>query len=248
MRVLKSFKILFTFLASPRMIWSALTYKVFSITSYNMLHIIKDEGINPQVIIDVGANKGQFAIASAHIFPRCKIFSFEPDPDTYYQLVENASAHKNIVCFQTALGDTSGEIEFNRNRYSLSSSILSMTSEHLQAFPKATEKEIITVPLTTLDALAPQLELTKQALLKLDVQGYEKLVIDGARKTLANIEFVALEASFRPLYEGEMSFSDCVINMRELGFEIITPISHLQDPKTAKILQIDLLFKNMRKG
>ena len=43
-----------------------------------------------------------------------------------------------------------------------------------------------------------------------------KLVIDGARKTLANIEFVALLASFRPLYEGEMSFSDCVINMREL--------------------------------
>ena len=168
MRVLKSFKILFTFLASPRMIWSALTYKVFSITSYNMLHIIKDEGINPQVIIDVGANKGQFAIASAHIFPRCKIFSFEPDPDTYYQLVENASAHKNIVCFQTALGDTSGEIEFNRNRYSLSSSILSMTSEHLQAFPKATEKEIITVPLIPW-MLLPQLELTKQALLKLDV-------------------------------------------------------------------------------
>ena len=242
----KLVKICFDFLLSPSMIWSALTFKVFSITSYKMLHMIRDEGIDPEIIIDVGANKGQFGIAAAVIFPNSTVSSFEPDPETYSELIKNTTTYKNIKCFQTALGAEDGEIEFNRNSYSLSSSILPITEKHLSAFPEATEKEVIKIPLTTLDIISTQFDFTKTVLLKLDVQGYEKIVLEGARDTLKNINFVALEASFKPLYEGEMLFGECLDVMREYGFEIITPIGYLKDPKTGKILQIDLLFKNMR--
>ena len=245
--MLKLLKTLLIFLSSPQMIVTALTFKVFSVTSYKMLHSVKDEKIDPAVIIDVGANKGQFAVSAANIFPNCKVFSFEPDPEVYSKLVKNTASYDTVTCFQTALGNSEGEIEFNRNSYSLSSSILPMTDDHLRAFPKATEKETISVPLTTLDTIANELELTRPVLLKLDVQGYEKLVLEGACSSLESIDFIILEASFRTLYEGEMLFSECLLVMREYGFEVIRPIGYLTDPKTEQILQMDLLFRNKRR-
>ncbi len=244
--MLKRTKIFLELLLSPNMILSALKFKVFSIASYKLIHMIRSEQIDPELIIDVGANKGQFGITAASIFPKSSVYSFEPDPDVFAVLVENTCTYKNIKCFQTALGSEEGEIEFNRNSYSLSSSILPLTEKHLSAFPKAIEKEVIKISLTTLDKISAEFDLTKTVLLKLDVQGYEKMVLEGGRETLKKIDYVVLEASFKPLYEGEMLFSECLAVMQDYGFEIITPIGYLKDPRTEKILQMDLLFRNTR--
>ena len=65
-----------------------------------------------EIIIDVGANKGQFGIAAAVAFPKCAIYSFEPDPKTYSDLLRNARKYKSIECHQTALGAEVGEVGF----------------------------------------------------------------------------------------------------------------------------------------
>jgi len=62
-------------------IYALLTWPKFSLTSYRMLSALKQQGIHPQTIIDVGANVGQFTIASAKLFPKRQIHSFEPLPE-----------------------------------------------------------------------------------------------------------------------------------------------------------------------
>jgi len=62
-------------------IYALLTWPKFSLTSYRMVSALKQQGIHPQTIIDVGANVGQFTIASAKLFPKRQIHSFEPLPE-----------------------------------------------------------------------------------------------------------------------------------------------------------------------
>ena len=89
-----------------------------------MLFALKQQGIKPKTVIDVGANIGQFAIAAAKLFPNIQIHSFEPLPKTVTLLNKQVRKLKNITVYPLALGDNEGEITFNVNADSRSSSIL----------------------------------------------------------------------------------------------------------------------------
>jgi len=67
-------------------------------------------------------------------------------------------------------------------------------------------------------------------------------------KTLQQVDFVILEASFKPMYEGEMLFMDIVRLMEEYGFRFLRPVGWLSHPKTGEILQMDTLFKRQLKN
>ena len=86
-------------------------------------------------------------------------------------------------------------------------------------------------------------------MLKLDVQGYEPQVLEGATETLKRVNYVLLEASFRPLYEGEGVFMEIARVMEGRGFDFLRPVDWLIDPRNGEILQMDALFvKSDRRG
>lgn len=223
-------------------IHALLTWPKFSLTSYRMLSALKRQDINPNTIIDVGANVGQFAIASAKFFPNTSVHSFEPLPDCVTQLQKNVKRLNNIKVYPFALGDSEDEVEFHVNEHSHSSSILPLADSHSKAFPNAQEKETISVKVSTLDDVFSSIELKSPVLLKLDVQGYEAQTLLGGLKTLQRVDYVILEASFKPMYEGEMVFMDIVRLMEEYGFSFLRPVGWLSHPKTGEILQMDALF------
>jgi len=64
----------------------------------------------------------------------------------------------------------------------------------------------------------------------------------GGLKTLQRVDYVILEASFKPMYEGEMLFMNIVRLMEEYGFHFLRPVGWLSHPKTGEILQTDALF------
>jgi FkbM family methyltransferase len=228
-------------------IWRAFfSWPKFSLTSYRMVSSLSLQGIRPRTVIDVGANVGQFAVASAKIFPDVTVHSFEPLPDCVRKLEQNLKRLSRTHVYPIALGDEKGEVTMNVNSHSHSSSILALGDRHRKAFPHAQQVATIKVRLSTLDDELGSAPLDGPVLLKLDVQGYESQVLKGAASLLNRVDHVLLEASFRPMYEGEKTFIEIVQIMDERGFEFLRPVGWLDDPVTQEVLQVDALFAKSR--
>ena len=80
--------------------------------------------------------------------------------------------------------------------------------------------------------------------MKIDVQGYERQVIDGSRVSLKNITVVQIELSLVELYKGAMLYKEVISLMEELGFYMYSIISGFRDPQTGQLLQADGIFVN----
>ena len=230
-------------LLSRRALTALISWPVFSITSYKMVRSLAEQRLAPSAVLDVGANIGQFAVAAAKFFPQAAIFSIEPHPDIFRRLCHNVRKLPKVRTFQDALGDHQGSAALRINSHSHSSSMLPLARQHREAFPKAVETSTAEVHLRTLDSLFAPIDLRPPVLLKLDVQGYEALVLRGGSETLRRISYVILEASFKPMYEGEILFLDLVQLMEEYGFRFSRPVGALQHPVTGEVLQIDALFE-----
>ena len=96
-------------------------------------------------IFDIGANVGQFAKLIHEVLPKAMIYSFEPLEDCYEELKKRMQKVDNFEAFDVALSDTNGELEFHRNEYSPSSSVLPMADLHKQIFPYTAKDTIIKV-------------------------------------------------------------------------------------------------------
>jgi FkbM family methyltransferase len=221
------------------------TWPKFSVTSYLMVSRLAKQNVLPRTVLDVGANVGQFAVAAAKLFPNVQIYSFEPVPDCAERLRTNVSRFKNIVIYPFALGETEGQVPFRVNTHSHSSSALPLARAHREAFPQARETQVIDVKLSTMDKVFASVEFQRPVLLKLDVQGYETQTLRGGVETLKRVDYVVLEASFKPLYEGEPLFMDIVRMMEEWGFRFERPVGWLEAPRSGEILQVDALFVRM---
>lgn len=229
-------------LTTPSAWYALFTWPKFSLTSHRMLSSLTRQGISPRVVIDVGANVGQFAVACTKLCAGAAVHSFEPVPDSVKKLRRNVAKLGNVSVYPIALGGKSGEVIFHVNSHSHSSSILPLGEAHRNAFPWAQETHTIKVPICTLDVAMESIPLDGPVLLKLDVQGYEPQVLEGATQTLKRVDYVLLETSFRPMYVGERTFMEIVRTMEDSGFAFLRPIMWLDDPRSGEILQADALF------
>ncbi len=227
---------------NPREIYALLTWPKFSLTSYRMLSALKLQCLKPKTVIDVGANIGQFAIAAAKLFPDIQIHSFEPQPEAVTLFKKHVRKLKHITVYPLALGDNEGEIAFHVNADNRSSSILPLAEAHRIAFSHAQELKTVPVKISTLDKIFNSITLEPPVLLKLDVQGYEPTTLCGGRETLKRVDYVILETSFKPMYEGEMLFMDIVRLMEQYDFHFQRPVGWLSDQNNGEFLQMDALF------
>ncbi len=235
-------KTILSLIEDPRSVIALFAWPKFSVTSYLMVSGLAKQGILPATVLDIGANVGQFAVASAKLFPNVQVHAFEPIPDCVDRLRKNASSLGNVIVYPLALGESEGEVSFHVNTHSHSSSVLPLAQTHRDAFPKARETRVIKVKLSTLDRVFANVEFRSPVLLKLDVQGYEARTLRGGTETLKRVDYVVLEASFEPMYEGELHFMDLVRMMEEQGFRFKRPLDWLAAPGTGEILQMDALF------
>jgi FkbM family methyltransferase len=163
---------------------------------------------NVKTIFDIGANTGQFASLIHEVLPDAFIYSFEPLEDCYQKLKTKERKIANFRAFNIALGDTDGEIEFHRNEFSASSSILPMADLHKQNYPFTDKEYLSKVKVARLDDIAKDLVIEGDLLIKMDVQGYEDKVIQGGRSLINRAKILLIETSFNPLYLGQPLFRD----------------------------------------
>src|SRR5919199_4404161 len=230
---------LFSLLQHRGSIRALVTWPEFSITSFVMVSELAKQGISPRTVLDVGANVGQFTVAAAKLFPKVQIHDFEPVPECAQTLQKNVAGLGNITVYPFALGDSEGEVAFHINSYSLEkSSVLPLAHGHLQAFPEAQETKEIMVKVSTLDKVFANVEFQEPTLLKLDVQGYEPYILRGGVETLKRLDYVVLETSFKPMYEGEVLFMDIVRIMEDQSFYFTRPLGWFAMPGTGEVLEM----------
>lgn len=196
------------------------------------------------LILDVGANVGQFALELRQCGYADKIVSFEPLTQAHAELLQ-ASAGDALweVYPRCALGDHDGEVEINIAGNSQSSSILPMLESHRSAAPESAYQGKETVPIKTLDYVAGQyLENARAAFLKIDTQGFEWQVLDGAREILPHIKGILVELSLVPLYEGQHLWREVIDRLEAEGFTLWAFKPVFSDRASGRTLQVDGIF------
>lgn len=203
------------------------------------------ESRNLNIVFDVGANSGQYATDLRMAAYSGRIVSFEPLSGPFALLKRNASKDPLWDCRQCALGDSDGSVSINvAGNAGASSSILPMLKAHSDAFPPANYVDTEEVPIHQLDSVASEfLRPTDVAFLKIDVQGFEKNVIAGGKKTIADhVVGMQLELSFVPLYEGAMLIREALDLAYSLGFTLMGLVPGFSDPRDGRMLQADGIF------
>ncbi len=209
---------------------------------YKMLKGIEAMGINPKTVLDIGANKGMFTKCSSFVFPDASFYAFEPLDNCFEELSRLQHSIERLKCYNVAIGNNNTAATIHRSSYDYSSSLLEMDELHKAAFPYSAEEIQDNIQLRMLDSILLSEQLLRPLLMKIDVQGYEKFVLEGAKQTLNVTDAIICEISFRPLYKGQPLFDEVYDVLRASGFRFMGHVGQLQHPQTKEILQIDGLF------
>lgn len=198
------------------------------------------------VVLDVGANIGQFARLIRKAGYSGKIISFEPLSDAHAKLLIAAQYDPLwTIAPRCALGATHGKFQINIAANSESSSILNMLERHSASAPQSSYVGKETVTMTTLDdVLDGEPDLVDAAIaLKLDTQGYEAEVLAGLDKWSDNVEVIMTEMSLVALYQGQAEFLDLFRMIEDRGYRCISIEPGFIDPRTYEVLQVDAIFE-----
>lgn len=198
------------------------------------------------VVLDVGANVGQFALWTRRLGYNGRIVSFEPLAEPYAKLARAALRDPQWETHNVALGDSDGEAEINRSAASTLRSLAEQTDLTRRIFGEARVVSREKILIRRLDSLFDGIcSSSDVVLLKIDTQGFEKRVLDGAAHCLSSIAGARLELSYDALYEGEEGFDGMLARLRTLGFHLVMlePIGF--DPQGPRVLQGDGTFFRM---
>ena len=205
------------------------------------MHLLRSNRID--LVFDVGANFGQYATSLRECGYRGRIVSFEPLTSAFSRLEANAKADPLWEVVNIGLGDRDERATINIAGNSQSSSLLEMLPAHLKSAPVSAYvgKEEITV--SRLDSVFSKYHRPgDRTFLKLDAQGYERKILDGASLSLTDILGIQLEMSIEPLYSNEMPYLEMLGYLAGMGFTLASIEPGFGDPESGRMLQMDGIF------
>lgn len=197
------------------------------------------------VVLDVGANVGQFGDLVLRTGFAGKIVSFEAIPEVHQALARHARRKSDswIVAPCAALGSRRGAITLNVAANTVSSSVLPMLRAHEDAAPQSIYVKEQIVDLERLDEHASRFfPPDAKLIIKIDTQGYEMEVLKGASGLLHQTAGIQVELSLTPLYEGAPSFTDMISFVKHCGYDLFNIVPGFQDERTGRLLQVDGFF------
>src|SRR5947207_651199 len=203
--------------------------------------LLNERGID--LVLDVGANEGQYAETIRRNGYHGRVVSFEPLASAYCELERRASAVPGWETHHFALGDTTGTALLHVAGNSWSSSLLAMAPRHVESAPESAFVAEAQIDVRALDDVATELIGPRDRVwLKIDTQGYEIPVLRGAERTLDRVEVVETELSLVELYEGQVLLGEAISYLTARGFGIWSVEPVFRDPASGELLQVDAIF------
>lgn len=209
------------------------------------MKLMRSYGID--LVLDVGANSGQYGRRLRSLGYGGDIVSFEPMRAAYENLSSLLVNDARWTCLPIGLGDFDGNSVIHVSGNSVSSSILPMLQTHSSHAPASVFVGEEAIGLRQLDSLDAEHAWTRaNSWLKIDVQGYEDKVLAGASSTLPRISAIQLELSLIPLYEGQKTLVPMLEMLADHGFDPVAFEPGFEDKATGEYLQLDGIFRNRR--
>jgi len=213
--------------------------------------------IDPRVphpmVFDVGPHKGESVRFLRDLFPGAMIHSFEPLLASFTELSKlgdsRARAHN------VALSDVDGSIEFFENAISHTNSMFRVNeksrdsifiSERRRAgtsIPPGTFNEPLRVPSQRLQTFCEEHKIDHIDLLKIDVQGAERKVLDGAGPLLQRVDNVVLEIMFFDYYEHQGSFLEIESVLHPVGLRLFSISDISNNPMNGRTDWIEAIYR-----
>lgn len=215
----------------------ALRHGVAASVEHEAIPLRRDFG----TVIDVGANRGQFAVFAARRFPQARLICFEPLPRARAKLQRALGTLDRVRLSEVAVGAANEDREFHVAAADDSSSLLPIGERQREAFPGTRERTTIVVQVRRLDDVLTTADFVGPVLLKIDVQGGELGVLQGAEQILQSIDAVLVEASFVELYTGQPLVDEVWGNLRSSGFSC-RGVWSIGYGVAGECLQADFLF------
>jgi FkbM family methyltransferase len=196
------------------------------------------------LVLDVGANAGQYGGRLRRLGYEGRIVSFEPTRDAYRQLAAASADDAAWTALPLALGDTAETRTIHVSGNSFSSSFMDVLPAHLHAAPASAYVGDETAEVKPLDALFDDLARPgERVFMKIDTQGFEGAVLRGAERSLSRIDTLHIEMALVPLYAGEMPFREMLGFLEGKGYRLVWIEPAFRDPDTQELLQVDGIFR-----
>lgn len=215
--------------------WSALMRGV----APTVEHQVPLAGRDFATVIDVGANKGQFAFFASRAWPNADLYCFEPLPKPRARL--ESLLGSRAVIHPMALGAEPGDAEMHIASRADSSSLLALGELQKSMFGMD-ESGTQRVRIARLDAVLNATQIKRPALLKIDVQGFEYQTLIGAADILHCLDSIYVECSFVELYRDQHLVYDIVALLEKAEF-VETGRFNLQVGEDGMLFQADILFE-----
>jgi len=199
--------------------------------------------LEPDIVLDVGANQGQFVSklrAAGYANP---VISFEPQQKVFVELANRVACDKNWECHRLALGDRAATTAMHVSGFSPSSSLLPIGRLHVEVMPQTAEVGTEAVQVIRLDEWqeAPRLA-GKKLFLKLDVQGYELPALRGMGRLIEQMEGALVELNFRSLFDGQSQYFEVMALLEGAGLHFVGLTGINIHPTVSDFLWADAVF------
>jgi len=188
-------------------------------------------GFSPAGILDVGANRGDFARLCRLRWPSAELICFEPLPERVAELQAWAATTTGVTIMPTLLGERlDPRVPLHHDD----------TASSVLIEPQWSADSIHEHPMTTLDALEPHLPAPD--LIKLDVQGYELAVLEGGVHTLSRAKALITEVSVLDLQPGVHLVADLIQWLAARRWVTYDVSGILRRPLDRALWQMDVVF------
>lgn len=194
-------------------------------------------------VVDVGANRGQFALA-ARAISGAKVVSFEPLPEVAAIFREIFADDPDVKLYVAAIGEKAEKKLIHLSARDDSSSLLEIGDAQSNFFPGTKEVGTLEVDVGTLDNFLSEKDIMRPAMLKLDVQGFEMQALAGCKTLIGNFDYVYCECSFVELYKNQKLAGAVISCLSSLGFSL-TGIYNPSYDCEGNCIQADFLFEQL---
>jgi FkbM family methyltransferase len=204
-------------------------------------------GNNCETIFEVGAADGRDCNQYLELFPQAKLFAFEPVPDSFAKVAESCGNSSRLKAFNVALSNVPGKADFHLSNWSDASSLLKPQATGSTADKYTASNKSIQVAVDTIDSVCERENVSHINLLKMDAQGAELKILEGAMRMLdkGGIDVIYTEILFVEFYKGSGRFDQVMSLLVDKGFRLHN-LYHLAHNQHGQLAHCDAIFVKIK--